>query len=629
MKIDTIKQLFDHVKWQECIELCIKAIKNKYENAEIWSLCALSYGNMGRNNDAIECLEEALKIDKKYGGLNNFNISLNLAEFYRRNNMTLKAISLLKSLLPRDDENLHFNLAKCYGDMQDYEKSIQHYTIAIKLNPKDIHAIFNLANQQAAMGSFKLALKYYALAYEGGMGDAGINLAQIYTSLDNLKPALAIYNELESYYMQDSNFYFNYANTLRYNLDFDFSRQAYNKAISIKNDVKYIMNLSHLLLSLDELEDGFLLYEHRKALLSNNMPKHFLDYSFDSREELLIFLKDKKVALYHEQGFGDSIMFARFLPLLECKEKILFVPKELCNLFACFNIPCSNEIHYDYDIALPLPSLAFIFAKTNFMKEILINFRTILQKFLYKNNDNNTKIKSYINNKIFNDANLHYEIDVNDLDTNIQNNMKEYKIPINKILQSYEIGDKDSKEFLTKHKNDIFNNKYLNNNNCITNDKKIKIAINFSSNPNFQNAREKSIYAHKLLESIPKDKFIYFSLQYEGIDKDIANEFNVIDMSSHINNFEDTANILMCMDFVISIDSALAHLSATLGIPTAILLYKRHDWRWGRLGEHNSTIWYDNVFLFKQKELHEWGNVLKKLNIFLSHKDFNNIIKGE
>ena len=148
--------------------------------------------------------------------------------------------------------------------------------------------------------------------------------------------------------------------------------------------------------------------------------------------------------------------------------------------------------------------------------------------------------------------------------------------------------------------------------------KKIKVALNFASNPNFQYAREKSIYPQKLLEALPKDNFAYFSMQYEGIDSDIANEFCIIDLKDCIKDFFDSTTLLMQMDFVISIDSAIAHLSATLGIPTAVLLYKRHDWRWGRLGKHDSTIWYgNNVHLFIQEELHEWGSVLEDLRNFM------------
>lgn len=609
MDMDIIRELFNHGKWHACIEACLKLIMQQNTNIEARSLCAFCYGNIGQYQEAIRYLEEALKIAKTHYKDHVFNISLNLAEFYRRNNMTLQAIALLQNLLPKDDENLHFNLAKCYGDLQDYERSIEHYMISIKINPKDVHAIFNLANQQAAIGSFKLALKYYALAYEGGMGDAGINLAQIYTSLDNLESAMALYRELEPNYAEDPNFYFNYGNALRYYDNIELSRHAYNKAISLRPDIRYILNLSHLYLSIDDLQNGFALYESRRVLLQNGMNRHFLDFSLQDSESILNFLRDKKVALYHEQGFGDSIMFARFLHLLECREKIIFVPKELCELFNCFGLPCSNEMHDDYDVSLPIPSLAFLFANEITLQQGLESFRFCLHEKLLKTQD-----ISCINF--------------------IRTNDKEIRISARKVLESYQ-------DYLQK--DDLQDDVLLKQNVLqkwgqshfiakIDEDrdktainkgvKPIKIALNFSSNPNFQNAREKSIYIQKLLESLPHKSFQYYSLQYEGIDSDIANEFNVIDMSKEIRDFSDSARILLSMDFVISIDSALAHLSATLGIPTALLLYKRHDWRWGRFNRHDGTIWYDNVWLFIQDELHEWNGALEKLHAFLTDDSF-------
>ena len=604
MNIETIRQLFNNKQWQTCIEACLKLIMQQRTNIEAWSLCAFCYNNIGQLQEAIKCLEDALKIAKKHHKEHVFTLSLNLAEFYRRNNMTLQAIALLQNLLPKDDENLHFNLAKCYGDLQDYERSIQHYMIAIKINPKDIHAIFNLANQQAAIGSFKLALKYYSLAYESGMGDAGINLAQIYTNLDDLESAITLYRELEPHYTQDSNFYFNYANALRYNDEVELAKEAYSRAISLNPDIRYVINLSHLYLSLNEFQTGFALYEHRRVMLPKTMDRHFLDFSFQDSKSILDFLQDKRVALYHEQGFGDSIMFARFIPLLSCKEKIIFAPKELCKIFSCFNVCCSEKVHDDYDVALPLPSLAFLFANEKSVKVGLESFRNTLLSFLIKSQikDSNGLKDSMLS------------------DTFIHTNMTESQISIKKVLESYQ--HYAQKEEL---KDDVFlstkaqakNHFITNTHNAIETKKQIKIALNFSSNPNFQNAREKSIYAQKLLESLPHKNFTYYSLQYEGIDSNLAKDFGVIDMSKEIKDFYDSARILLNMDFVISIDSALAHLSATLGIPTAVLLYKRHDWRWGRFCKHDSTIWYDSTKLFIQEDLHEWRGVLEKLNAFL------------
>ncbi|RDU63444.1 glycosyltransferase [Helicobacter didelphidarum] len=683
MDITLLQELFDNGKWHTCIESCLRMIAQNRTNTEIWSICALSYGQLGKFDAAIECLQEAIKIDKMQCGINHFPLSLNLAEFYRRNNMTLQAIALLKSFLPRDDENLHFNLAKCYGDLQDYEQSIKHYTIAIQINPKDIHAMFNLANQEAAIGRFQLALKYYTLAYEGGMGDAGMNLAQIYTNLDRLDEAINLYQNLESYYTQDSNFYFNYANALRYDLKFDKSQEKYYQALSIHFDARYAINLSYLLLSLGDFENGFLLYEHRKTLLKKNFAKHFLDFSFQNKAELLEFLKDKKVAIYHEQGFGDSIMFARFLPLLVCKEKILYMPRELQNLFACFDITCSNKITQDYDVAIPLPSLGFLFANEFSIQDSLFDFRMRLESFLRKDSQKNIELYQAIKNckmQIENTQESLIDEEIYHLQFNQKNqttkdfrqdsinskfsSSSQKKIPVKKILNTYEINptqaefkhdfieisqeDSNKMNTLISSKNSSNQFKSMQKNHTSKKNKinttlqtlshnqayklqlatmngslpkKLKVGLNFASNPNFQNAREKSIYPQKLLESLPKENFEYYSLQYEGIDSDLVYEFRIIDLKKYITDFSDTARILQYMDIVISIDSALAHLSTSLGIPTALLLYKRYDWRWGELGKHDfkkdSTIWYPSISLFIQQELNDWGMVLTQLQQFL------------
>ncbi|STQ86102.1 tetratricopeptide repeat protein [Helicobacter muridarum] len=633
MDMDVVRHHFKNAKYAKCAEFCLKIIKNNIENIEAWSLCALSYEKLGRRDEAIECLQEALKIDKISGGDNAFSLSVNLAEFYRRNNMTLQAIALLNGFLPREDGNLHFNLAKCYADLHDYEQSIKHYAIAIQINPSDMHAVFNLANQQAAIGSIKTALKYYLLAYEGGVDDAGINLAQIYSELGKMDFALEIYKKLEPIYNKDSNFYFNYANTLWVSGNIEQARQKYINAISIHADVRYIINLAYLLLSIEDFNSGFPLYEYRRNLLAqiraNSFPRHFLDFGLDNRDSLLTFIRDKKIAIYHEQGFGDSIMFARFIPRLVCRAKTIFVSKELELLFSCFGLDVKTSISQDYDISIPMPSLAFLLADSASIRESLSEFSDLLKKYL--NSSDNKQIESNIKHHlgILNDTEAKPSLidDSNNQDANLLiKNDNTNSISMNTILQSYNLPKQDNLSLkhaktYTSYKININKKTRLKHNKLDSINKNpnkiLRVGLNFSSNPNFQDARKKSIYPKKLLEALPRNGMKYISLQYEGFDLDLADEYGVIDMSKYIRNFLDSALIIKNLDIVISIDSAIAHLSATLGVETLVLLHKKHDWRWGRIGANNGTIWYDKVKLFIQESPNRWDKPLKGLRKYL------------
>lgn len=73
-------------------------------------------------------------------------------------------------------------------------------------------------------------------------------------------------------------------------------------------------------------------------------------------------------------------------------------------------------------------------------------------------------------------------------------------------------------------------------------------------------------------------------------------------------DFFDTAQIISGLDLVVTVCSAVAHLSGALGVPTIVMLAKCSDWRWGEDGER--TPWYDSVTLSRQERLGDWSGVV-------------------
>jgi tetratricopeptide (TPR) repeat protein len=81
-------------------------------------------------------------------------------------------------------------------------------------------------------------------------------------------------------------------------------------------------------------------------------------------------------------------------------------------------------------------------------------------------------------------------------------------------------------------------------------------------------------------------------------------------------DFRDTARIIAGLELVISVDTGVAHLAATLGKPTWILLpHVGTDWRWMR-GRSDSP-WYPTARLFRQPRPHDWGAVLDEVEAAL------------
>ena len=106
------------------------------------------------------------------------------------------------------------------------------------------------------------------------------------------------------------------------------------------------------------------------------------------------------------------------------------------------------------------------------------------------------------------------------------------------------------------------------------------------------------------------------------IQKDFnKNNMKLINQNSNVNYFEDldksgkpfedTIGIIKNLDLIITADTSLGHLSATLGKPTWIALPFVSDWRWFQ--DKNKSVWYDTVKLFRQKKIGNWGQVFEMM----------------
>jgi hypothetical protein len=81
----------------------------------------------------------------------------------------------------------------------------------------------------------------------------------------------------------------------------------------------------------------------------------------------------------------------------------------------------------------------------------------------------------------------------------------------------------------------------------------------------------------------------------------------LVDVSSEIKDFADTAAAMMNLDLIITIDTASAHLAGALGRPAWVLLPYAADWRW--LDDREDSPWYPTLRLFRQPTRGDWTSV--------------------
>lgn len=132
---------------------------------------------------------------------------------------------------------------------------------------------------------------------------------------------------------------------------------------------------------------------------------------------------------------------------------------------------------------------------------------------------------------------------------------------------------------------------------------------------------------HQLYRGIPLSKLKtalkidadFYCLQKEIQQADVdamAYGQKIYDFSETFSNFSDTAALISQLDLVISIDTSVAHLSASLGIPTFILLIYSPDFRW--FLSRRDSPWYPSARLFRQHQPGNWGEALKELQLALN-----------
>lgn len=155
-----------------------------------------------------------------------------------------------------------------------------------------------------------------------------------------------------------------------------------------------------------------------------------------------------------------------------------------------------------------------------------------------------------------------------------------------------------------------------------SNARRKKIGLVWAGKPMYAADSWRSMPLQELLP-LMNERYDFVSLQVGERVRDL-HETGMIgwieNLAPQLTDWNATAKIMSELDLVISVDTAPAHLAASLGVKTALMVANASCWRWG---DHNKTYtpWYPSMKIYRQHEQGNWSLVIDKLKRRLASGD--------
>jgi hypothetical protein len=106
------------------------------------------------------------------------------------------------------------------------------------------------------------------------------------------------------------------------------------------------------------------------------------------------------------------------------------------------------------------------------------------------------------------------------------------------------------------------------------------------------------------------------SLQYGDVAAEVAavnaqlsRPIRVFD-PAEINDFDELAGLVANLDLVVTVQTAIVHLTGALGVPGRVMIPRKPEWRYGAEGD--DMPWYRSIRLYRQKPGEPWDDVVAR-----------------
>ncbi len=425
-----------------------------------------------------------------------------------------RALKSLLSCIAQDPSNFQaYNaLGTLYVESQP-KRALRCFQRSLELNPNYPLALYNIANLLKAEGRVKEAVSLYNEALK-----IDPNLFQAYFNIGNILIESFDYEEAQKYLQRAISIEPDFVKALSNLGVCYFHLGNISEAINcheraIKKDPNFAD--AHFNLALSLLMDGNYIKgwdEYRWRWKSSQFkPVNYKKPLWDGSD-----ISGKRLLVFSEQGYGDTIQFVRYLKLILSKGiNLLFqCPPALKDLiYSSFvqNNICiidNNPSSTEYDLCCPLMELPFFFNTT--LETIPLNIP--------------------------------------------------YLTPDNRLIHKYScLLNKASSE-----RSDTF----------------LKVGIAWRGSRANHRGQYRSMSLRDIAPLLMNKDVLFVSLMKEYAIELEGLEIAMLDMSKELIDFHETAALIANLDLVITIDTAVAHLAGAMGKPVWLMLHHTSDWRW-------------------------------------------------
>jgi tetratricopeptide (TPR) repeat protein len=284
------------------------------------------YRTLGKLDEAIACYRHAVGLRPDFAAaFNNLGIALlQKGEFAQAQRALERALEAKP-----DYAGAWFNLGNVLAARAEHAKAVEHYRHALAFDPNYVDALNNLGGALNELGQGNEAALCYqrVLALQPGNAAAHNNFGRVLAQRDELDAAIGHFREAIALQPHAIDAHINLGNVLLEQGDAPSAHQSYERALAIDRAHESARwNDGLALLVQGDLAEGFARWRWNVAAA-----KRFGAPEWRGEE-----LNGATILIHAEQGFGDAIHFARYIPMVAARgARVIFeAPVELHRVFA-------------------------------------------------------------------------------------------------------------------------------------------------------------------------------------------------------------------------------------------------------------------------------------------------------